>query len=798
MAAARKPIAHRLTPLALCCCLALVAACGPSTPAERMAAARVAISEGDARTAEIHLRNLLRDTPGDATARQLLGELQLAAGDLAGGEQSLRRALELGTPADAVRMPLLGALIGQRKFNEALNMIPALGDIPDRDRETVLIMTGMAHQGLGSDLEAEQAYRAAVELAPESTVARSELAGFLLAHGRGVEAGSLVRSVLQTDPNFGHALLLRGVIEHSEGRFAAAETSFTNAVDSVSSDARTRVKALARLVESQLALGKLAEADASASRVLQLTPLDPLARYLKARVEYRQGKIDAADRRLLSLVADFPNYAVAHTLLGRIRQAKGQSEQAMMYLQSAISNNPGDQTARLLLAETYIKEGELTAAKRLFDDSSALGDMDGVFLASAGRLSLDAGRPELAADYFDESASSNPGSIQELVSVSSIYLAAGEFERAVRLLQEASVSSANSSLVRDYLVALIELRRGALEPARLAAERLVIARPKTAWTLNLLGSIDLLAQDFAAARNSYDSALESDPDNVPALLNLARIAVATSEADVATEHLQRVLEIDPAELTARAGLAQLAAERGDLPAAHALLSEGVESSLLSQMQGELFAAESRYPESYGAFSRAFQLEPSGQLALKIYAVATKAGISQPAAALRAWVEYHPDDVSANFVLGLIAQSQGDSADAVARYEAVLATDPKHFGALNNLAGLYSQSNLERAVEYATRAHAVQPQNPTVADTLGWLHVLSGDAETALPFLEQAVNAMPDSLEVRYHRAVAMAESQDDARPSIAELQELLRSETAFASRSDAVAYLEKLEDGREQ
>ena len=79
-------------------CLCTLIACGPSTPEERMSAAREAIESGDPRAAEIHLKNLLRENPDNGDARHLLGELLLAAGDPAGGEQSLLRAIELGTP----------------------------------------------------------------------------------------------------------------------------------------------------------------------------------------------------------------------------------------------------------------------------------------------------------------------------------------------------------------------------------------------------------------------------------------------------------------------------------------------------------------------------------------------------------------------------------------------------------------------------------------------------------------------------------------------------------------------------
>lgn len=774
-------------------CMLFLAACGPSTPEERLAAAREAIASGEPRAAEIHLRNLLREEPGHAEARLLYGELLLAVGDPAEAERSLRRAMELGVPYSSTELPLLGALVAQGKFAEVLTTIAEGPDLPLEQQVPILLLEGKAHQGLGSFREAEAAYRAAIDLQPGSLVARTEFAGFLLDRGRNTEAGRLIAGVLAAETDFAPALLLRGVMEHSAARYDAAESSFKTALGADSCDRRTRLATLARLVETQLALGKISDAAASADLVLAASPRDPIARYLKARVQFEQNDIDGATRRLQALTAEFPRYGPALTLLGSIHRKEDQPGQAIMYLRAAVNNNPSDQAARLMLAEAYISVGDLDSARNLFDDSSALGGMDGLFLASAGRLSLEGGQPELAADYFDRAADSAPDSVNELIGVSSVYLAAGEFERAIRLLQESSIDTPESDPVRDYLLALVQLRLGDLPAARVAAVRLVDAQPKAAWSLNLLGTIDMLSQDLEGARETYTRALELEPQNVPALLNLARVEAASNDNERAVQLLRQVLEIDSRQITATVGLAQLAAKRGDLDEAHSWLSRGPESALLLQLQGELFTEQTRYREATEAFSRAYELKPSGELALKIYAVATRAGVPDPDQALREWVASNPGDIGGHFVLGMLAQSAEDYDAATKHYESILAVDPAHAAALNNLAGLYALRGDERALGFAARAYELQPGDPAIADTFGWLLVMNDRADVALPLLEQAVAGLPDSLEVRYHRAVAVAEASGDSERSLRELRDLLESGASFPSRADAEAYLARLE-----
>jgi predicted Zn-dependent protease len=124
---------------------------------------------------------------------------------------------------------------------------------------------------------------------------------------------------------------------------------------------------------------------------------------------------------------------------------------------------------------------------------------------------------------------------------------------------------------------------------------------------------------------------------------------------------------------------------------------------------------------------------------------------------------------------------------------VIANAPQHAAALNNLAGIYAQRGDTRALELAARAHAASPGDPAVADTLGWIHVGSGNPRAGLPLLEQARAGLPDHPEIRYHWAVALAET-GDREQALRELRALLSSGVTFPSRSDAQGYLRGLEE----
>jgi putative PEP-CTERM system TPR-repeat lipoprotein len=788
---------NRLLRLALLPAWLALGACSAPTPEELLADARTAIAAGEIRTAEIHLKNLLQGEPDNATARLLLGQVSLASGDLPAAEQNLQLALGLGADASLVHLPLVRSLVGQRKFEEAVTQLASGPELEGSARAQELTLEAVAQRGLGRREDAEAAFRAALRLDPGSAQIRSELAALLLDSGRAQAGRDLIDAVLVDEPDFVQALLLRAQLESATGQPASAEATLQRVVElerGRTPPVTAHVVALVQLAEVQLGLGKIDAAAVTTDSLLALAPQNPAARYVKAAVEVRQNDLDAAERRLEALIADARDYWPAYRLLGGINVTQDQLGQATMYLRTAVNNNPADSAARLQLAEVYIREGNVEQAKELIEASQAAGVSDGLFFAFAGRASQQAGLEEQAARYFGESEAALPEDARQLVGLSSIYVAAGEFERAVRVLQSASFDDAQGELLRNYLLALVQVRQGNLEAADATAQRVGEAQPAAAWPLNLRGTIALLAGRLDAARDYLDKALELEPRDTGALLNAARVAAARNEREAAQQYLERVIEIDTGNNAAYVGLAELAAARRDFAGAQSWVDRLPVSPVRSRMEAELLAAQGRFDDAAAAFGRAFDAQPSADLAARAYDAAKRSGRPNPEAKLIAWNTNNPQDPTGNFVLGSVAIENGQQDAAIARYETVLAVNPEHGASLNNLAWLYSQKGDERALDYAERAYAAEPSNPSIADTLGWLYVQRGDAARGLPLLAVAAEGLADQAEVQYHWGVALAETGDAAK-AIAAFDAALSGSASFPGRDDAQRRVNSLRAG---
>jgi tetratricopeptide (TPR) repeat protein len=83
-------------------------------------------------------------------------------------------------------------------------------------------------------------------------------------------------------------------------------------------------------------------------------------------------------------------------------------------------------------------------------------------------------------------------------------------------------------------------------------------------------------------------------------------------------------------------------------------------------------------------------------------------------------------------------------------------NPKLGTALNNLAYLYSErfNRPDKAYELAQRARVLRPDDPNIADTLGWILYKQRNFPRALALISESAEKQPAVAEVQYHLGMA--------------------------------------------
>ena len=168
---------------------------------EAHAAARAAMGRGDARTAQIHLRNAVRHDPRNLEARRELGRVNLQLGDAAAAEKDLQQALQGGLDPALVLPDYAAALMAQRKYEKLLSELRPGGRAAATEA-ALLGLRGTARLALGQLPEAEAEYRASLALLPTAS-AQLGLARIAARRKEAAEAARLVDQALALEPGNG-------------------------------------------------------------------------------------------------------------------------------------------------------------------------------------------------------------------------------------------------------------------------------------------------------------------------------------------------------------------------------------------------------------------------------------------------------------------------------------------------------------------------------------------------------------------------------------------------------------------
>ena len=122
-----------------------------------------------------------------------------------------------------------------------------------------------------------------------------------------------------------------------------------------------------------------------------------------------------------------------------------------------------------------------------------------------------------------------------------------------------------------------------------------------------------LKGDFAAAQRDYQDTLREQPTNRDALLGLAAIDVRTGRLEGAEATYLRLLQLDPTDAHAQAGLIALRASRLDPLATESrvksMLAADPGAHVLQFTLGNQLAQQGRWAEAQQAFFKAFAASP---------------------------------------------------------------------------------------------------------------------------------------------------------------------------------------------
>ncbi len=726
-----------VSPLATAIILSItLPSCSKDAKKERsLESAMEYFGKGDFAAAEIEFKNALDADPGNPQAIKRLGMIREKQGASYEAARILTQIKNKLPKDDEVGVTLAKALL-------------KLGFIPGSRKELLEVLDRTPSDGEALVLLAE------TSVTPEwldeceerikksgKKTASTRLASALLELRRGsMESGAaIVEEVLQSDPKSAraHALKASILMSNKQPETALAEMK----------------------IAAELAGARSSESIAYARALMSLNRRDEAVAYLE------------------KITKDTADFLPAWAMLGQIAFSEKNDEAATKHFTLVLSKNSVDMSSGMMQAEVFIRTKQPDKAVEILEKVTAS-------LPARPQLELALAKSYIAADKVakaagaldrilpqepvarDQALAAGPMFIEAALLRAQIHLQDNQTAEAVNWLEAIRKREPKNVENRDLLIRAY--RSGGRNDAAVALMReKADGDGKGPDALVELGQLLVAQEKLDEAKPVFEKTLEKFPDNVAAVSNLAGIEFREGKSDAALKRLEEFIVAHPDSseaYTFKAGV-ELALKN----------SAAAEKSLAKAIE-----LKSDNPQAYG-------------LLLKL-----KSGPGQEAEALEileGYLKAFPEDPSANLQRGYVLQQMGRNEDARAAFTALIEAKPDFAPAYNNLASLEAEEfdNLEVAAGHARKARSLDPAQPAIADTAGWIEWRLGNYPAALSLLTEAAEKMPDNAGVLYHYAMARY-SMGQAAEATAAFEAALAKSGDFPQKADAQRYLTLLND----
>lgn len=752
-------------------------------------------AQGDAAGALALATQLTEKHPESALAWYAQGAILARASRTAEAEEALLKAKGLaGKQLEATRqVSLLSTLIemqlATRNIEAARGNLEAMNRIAGGSPLSVL-MSARISMAANDYAGAASGLRRLVNAAPQFTQARYLLGVALVAQGNLEQASQELNQVVEQAPqNLEARQLLAQVrmrLQDPDGALRVLVPAIqTNADDSRLTSLFEGARVAAGADRQTIDTLEKALQDAPNSRGLQM---QLASAYMQAGVA---NKAVALLRRGDGGATIDPRREAL--LIQAIAAAEGPAA-ARTQVQAMLSKYGAEPAAVGIAAGFYARTGDLDKGRALLNDALAKNPKQPELLFALARVEWSARRADATRAALQRLIDLDPTSTGPQLAMVEVDLAQGNEPAATGRLE--ALHKANPKAIEPPLMlARMALAKDDAKRADQFIGAALQASSKRGDVLNAAGLLYLESGRFDQAQAMFKEGAASDAGNPLLWLNLGRAQLGLNQRGPARESLEKALSLQPEWLPAIGALAFLEVQEGNGTAAlnriEALKQAHPNNAALLALEGEIYTVLQKYAEASEAYEAAAAIRPAPELATKIFQVRSAGKLPNAVEPLERWSREHPDDLSFRQLVADAYIKGGEAQKAIAQYEQIVQRQPKHVGALNNLAWLYQEQHDPRALATARQAHQLAPKVPAIMDTLGWILVESGQSAEGLPLLEQAAAAAKASADIKYHYAAALARTGAKAQAK-QQLTQLLAGQATFDNRAAAQRLLTEL------
>lgn len=744
-------------------------ALAPDSALAHVGIGRLAFRDGDMDKAAASAKAALAADPEEPDAIYLAGDLAVRQGRLEDA-----RALYIGLkdryPLNPfVRIPLAQVLIQMGELEQAedevawvLQRVQGLpvahylkglvayrkGDLAAAEAELseglslspnnaeMQMLAGLAKYGLGQDEQAVRLLQSFAERADSPTEVRLALGSSLLRLGRADEAYEVLSTVSDAVADNAEAVALLGQAAQSAGNLDEASELLGRALELAPDDARV----LGQLAVVFGEMGRQEEAVDLLKTAFEKNPGDSRTRSLYFAMLLRANRLPQAMEVAKAVQKASPDAAAGYTMEGLALIAQRDVKAAEDAFRAALEREPAASDAAGNLAAILIMNGREDEARDIMVGvhERAPGDYD--IVMRLARMATDRGDMEEARRWLDLAVKADPQAVEPRVRSAALLIEEKRFEPALS-------------------VVLPMLNQHPRDPRVLRA--VALARAGTGDLANAVASLQTLVE------------VEPNEANYRMLGNAASRA---GDRVLLQRSLERLVQLAPSDPGPKVSLAEMYMQdnrRFDAePLVRAAAELAPEDPKVIEQQARLQLDHDRAGGTEFLRSRLTGMDPQPRNLVLLLAHAEhsqngKAGVQR----VSQWLEGHPDDMDARFLLSNWQIGQGDWAGAAQNLRLLTEAQPANWIARNNFAWvLLKEDHLEAALEQALLARTHGGDRPEIMDTEGQIRLALGQAaEAELLFRRAAGQSAKPAHRLNLVEALVEQNKTEEARQILTDL-----------------------------
>ncbi|GGC81568.1 tetratricopeptide repeat protein [Marinobacter halophilus] len=278
----------------------------------------------------------------------------------------------------------------------------------------------------------------------------------------------------------------------------------------------------------------------------------------------------------------------------------------------------------------------------------------------------------------------------------------------------------------------------------------------------LYGRILINEGELQAAQDEFERLVTRYPETPGLRLSYALVALENRQTELARRELTQLSEQGHHVDEANYYLGRLEEEAGNIPQAigyYISVENGNYFFPALSRASELQAQAGKPDEAIANIQNLREVNPGQAENFWLLEIDLLLDQQRKPAAMTAAndaLEAFPDNVQIRYTRAMLHDTLGNTGQAEQDLRTVLAQQPDNAVALNALGYILTirTERLEEARGYIEQALALDPGNPAILDSMGWVRFRLGDFESALTYLADAWAAYPDP-EVAAHYGEAL-------------------------------------------